>query len=169
MLVSSWSDHKYSNSIHIILSLSGITPSKLPGISETAPLFHVPFHPFSGELSLILILSIFSGYEQTLRLIRLLRRRRFLLFLSDPEDTGHTAATDASRHSDTPPSEKHGIARKVSVYRMYDKERSAGFECTAPDCVEVLFILDTDANHLIPPGQMNEAAGVRYCGIHRSG
>ena len=93
------------------------------------------------------------------------------------EETRHTVDIDANWNSDVPPSAEqmvdslqkaisgNGIGLKVSLYRMYGKGRSAGFELKDDDTGEILFTMDVDVNRPIPPIKIYEVSGVRFCGV----
>ncbi len=96
------------------------------------------------------------------------------------EDTRHTVDIDANWNSDTPPTaeqmveslqsaiKKYGIDLEVSIYRMYGKGRSAGFELTDRETGEILFSMDIDVNRPIPPTKLYEVEGLRFRGVSPS-
>lgn len=93
------------------------------------------------------------------------------------EQTRHTVDIDANWNSDAPPSaeqmtkslqdaiEKSGINLDVHLYRMYGKERSAGFELTERSTGEILFTMDIDVNRPLPPTKIYEVEGLRFRGV----
>ena len=100
-----------------------------------------------------------------------------LLEAGYPEDARHTVDIDANWCSDTPPTatqmveslqkaiDKRGLGLKVSICRMYGEGRSAGFELANGNSGEVLFTMDVDVNHPVPPTKIYEVAGVCFCGV----
>lgn len=96
------------------------------------------------------------------------------------EETRHTVDIDANWNSDTPPSagqmtdslqralEKSDIDLDVRIYRMYGKERSAGFELTERITGEILFSMDIDVNRPVSPTKIYEVEGLRFRGVSPS-
>lgn len=93
------------------------------------------------------------------------------------QDTRHTVDIDANWYSDTPPTseqmveslqkalDKSRIELKVTLYRMYSEERSAGFTLADKESGEEIFTMDCDVNRPIPPTKIYEVSGVRFCGV----
>lgn len=93
------------------------------------------------------------------------------------KETRHTVDIDGNWNSETPPSAeqmvesiqgaigKQGIELDVSLYRMYSKGRSAGFELTDRGTGEVLFSMDIDVNRPVPPTKMYEVEGLHFRGV----
>ncbi|MCR5066885.1 MAG: nucleotidyl transferase AbiEii/AbiGii toxin family protein [Erysipelotrichaceae bacterium] len=93
------------------------------------------------------------------------------------EETRHTVDIDANWYSDTLPSaqqmvdslqkaiSKSGIDLNVSIYRMYGKGRSAGFELSDSSSGEILFTMDIDVNRPVSPTRIYEIGEVRFCGV----
>lgn len=96
------------------------------------------------------------------------------------EETRHTVDIDANWNSDTPPSAEQmteslekalkagGLDLGVSLYRMYEEGRSAGFKLTERSTGEVLFTMDVDVNRPVPPTQIYEVEGLRFRGVSPS-
>jgi len=92
------------------------------------------------------------------------------------EDTRHTVDIDANWNSDTPPSaeqmiaslqealERSNIDLEVSIFRMYDKSRSAGLDLIDPSTGQALFSMDIDVNRPVPPTKIYEVDGLRFRG-----
>lgn len=93
------------------------------------------------------------------------------------EDTRHTVDIDANWYSDTPPTVEqmtqsiqnalnaNGIDLEVSLYRMFGKGRSAGFELTDSLTGEILFSMDIDVNRPAVPTKIYEVEGLRFSGV----
>lgn len=93
------------------------------------------------------------------------------------EDTRHTVDIDGNWKTDSPPSaeqmveslqsalQKAGIDLNVSIYRMYGKGRSAGFELQERVTGEILFTMDIDVNRPEAPTKIYEMEGFRFCGV----
>ena len=92
------------------------------------------------------------------------------------DETRHTVDIDANWNSDTLPTsqqmaeslqkaiDKCGVNLEVRLYREYGEKRSAGFELIERSTEEVLFTMDIDVNRPIPPTQIYEVEGIRFCG-----
>lgn len=103
--------------------------------------------------------------------------RAFLIEAGYFEETRHTVDIDANWNFDNPPSaqqmiqllqdalQKGNINLDVSIYRMYNEKRSAGFELMERTTGEVLFSMDIDINRPIPPTKIYEIAGLRFRGV----
>ncbi len=93
------------------------------------------------------------------------------------DEIRHTVDIDANWYSDTPPSAEQmtaslqkalasqGIDLEVSMYRMYGKGKSAGFELSDKNTDEILFSMDIDVNRPTPPTKIYEVAGFRFRGV----
>lgn len=93
------------------------------------------------------------------------------------EETRHTVDIDANWYSDTAPSAEQmvkslqkallncGIDFKVSLYRMYDDGKSAGFELSDTITGDVLFTMDVDVNRPAARTKIYEVNGIRFCGV----
>ena len=100
-----------------------------------------------------------------------------LLEAGFPEEIRHTADIDANWYLDSEPSpeqmteslqsalNKSGIDLGVRLYRMYGKERSAGFEFFNQDSGEILFSLDVDVNRPVQTTQLYEISDLCFRGI----
>lgn len=92
------------------------------------------------------------------------------------EETRHTIDIDANWYSDTAPSAEQmveslqralqncDVALNVSLYRMYGKGRSAGFELSDTITGDILFTMDVDVNRPASKTKIYEINGVRFCG-----
>lgn len=63
---------------------------------------------------------------------------------------------------------KSGIDLDVSIFRMYGKGRSAGFDLTDRATGETLFSMDIDVNRPIPPTKIYEVDGLCFRGVSAS-
>lgn len=93
------------------------------------------------------------------------------------EEIRHTVDIDANWYSKVLPSSeqmidslqgalrKSGIDLNVTIYRMYGKGRSAGFELADSSTGDILFSMDVDVNRPVQPTKIYEVAGIRFRGI----
>ena len=93
------------------------------------------------------------------------------------EEIRHTVDIDANWYSKVAPTAeqmteslqkalvKSGINLEVSLYRMYGKGRSAGFEIMDNLTEEVLFSMDIDVNRLNPPTEIYEIENFKFRGV----
>lgn len=91
--------------------------------------------------------------------------------------TRHTVDIDANWYSDTAPSAEQmvgslqkalrscGLNLNVSLYRMYGKGRSAGFELSDAASGDVLFTMDVDVNRPATKTKIYELNDVCFCGV----
>lgn len=92
-------------------------------------------------------------------------------------DTRHTVDIDANWYSDIMPTAEqmteslqkalntHNISLDVSLYRMYDKGKSAGFELIERSTGEALFSMDIDVNRPEIPAKIYEIEGLKFRGV----
>lgn len=93
------------------------------------------------------------------------------------EETRHTVDIDGNWYSDVPPSAEQmvsslqkaidiaGIPLKVRIYRMYGKERSAGFELVNLSTDEILFTMDIDVNRPLVESRVYEIEDIAFRGF----
>ena len=103
--------------------------------------------------------------------------KAFLLVAGYSEETRHTVDIDGNWNSDSPPSadqmisslqaavRSEGLALDVSIFRMYGKGRSAGFELIEHSSGDVLFSMDIDVNRPMLETRMYEIADIHFCGV----
>lgn len=103
--------------------------------------------------------------------------KAFLLEVGFKEETRHTLDIDANWYSDTAPSaeqmvksiqkalQNYNINLNVSIYRMYGKGRSAGFELSDINTKDVLFTMDIDVNRPASKTKIYEINGICFCGV----
>ena len=103
--------------------------------------------------------------------------KAFLMEVGYVKETRHTVDIDGNWNSDILPSavqmveslqnalSKQDIDLLVSIYRMYGKGRSAGFELADRETGEALFSMDIDVNRPIMPAKMYEIDGFCFRGI----
>lgn len=93
------------------------------------------------------------------------------------EEIRHTVDIDTNWYSKVAPTAeqmteslqkalvKSGINLEVSLYRMYGKGRSAGFEIMDNLTEEVLFSMDIDVNRPNPPTEIYEIENFKFRGV----
>lgn len=93
------------------------------------------------------------------------------------EEIRHTVDIDANWYSDFSPTaeqmtdslqsalKRANIDLKVSLYRMYGKGRSAGFELSDRKTGDVLFTMDIDVNHPVVQARIYEISDICFRGV----
>ena len=93
------------------------------------------------------------------------------------DDMRHTVDIDGNWNTDILPSadqmvdsirnalDQNNISLDVSIYRMFGKGRSAGFELKEKLTGEILFTMDIDVNRPAMPTKTYEVEGVRFRGV----
>lgn len=93
------------------------------------------------------------------------------------EEIRHTVDIDANWDAEVPPTAermteslqkaltKSGIDLEISIYRMYGKGRSAGFELKDNSTEEVLFSMDIDVNRPALPTEIYEIENFKFRGV----
>jgi len=100
-----------------------------------------------------------------------------LLEAGFPEEIRHTVDIDANWYSDGFPTaeqmtyslqkalSRSGINLSVSLYRMYEEGRSAGFELSDCNTGEVIFTMDIDVNRPTALTKIYEIGEIRFSGF----